>query len=255
MIGRVLLIPAAGLGSRLGTTTPKLLVPVAGLPMVDRVVRLYAHSVDRVVLVVHPSAETRVRDHVSGWSIPATCLVQERPTGMLDAIMLAQDEVRRVQAAVWISWCDQVAVHARTIRLLAETVEQHPDAPLVMPTVHRSRPYIHLARDAGGRIVRVLHRREGDDMPNVGESDMGVFALSARAYLDLLPGYARDVEIGATTGERNFLPFIPWVAARGEVITFPAFDEMEAVGVNTPEELALIERHLIALEGGSIPES
>ena len=48
----------------------------------------------------------------------------------------------------------------------------------------------------------------------------------------------------AGTGERNFLPFIPWIAARAPVVTFPCTDEREAIGVNTPEELALVEEYL-----------
>ena len=87
-----------------------------------------------------------------------------------------------------------------------------------MPTVMQPRPYIHLERDAEGRIIRVLHRREGDPMPEVGESDMGLFALSLATYLDRLPAYANQVEIGRTTGERNFLPFIPWLARTETIV-------------------------------------
>ena len=76
---------------------------------------------------------------------------------------------------------------------------------------------------------------------------MGLFALSADAYLELLPRYARASATGRATGERNFLPFIPWLeAAEQQVITFPSVDETEAVGVNTPAELALVERYLAA---------
>ena len=83
-----------------------------------------------------------------------------------------------------------------------------------MPTVRKADPYIHLERDGAGRISRVLHRREGDVMPQIGESDMGLFALSAEACFHLLPQFASEVVTGAGTGERNFLPFIPWVAQR-----------------------------------------
>ena len=62
-------------------------------------------------------------------------------------------------------------------------------------------------------------------MPPVGESDMGLFALSAEAWTDLLPEYAGSVAAPShVTGERNFLPFIPWVATRRQVVTFPATD-------------------------------
>jgi len=75
---------------------------------------------------------------------------------------------------------------------------------------------------------------------------MGLFALTRATYLDHLPGYALEPAIGRVTGERNFLPFIPWLAARRPVMTFPALDPMEAVGVNTPDDLARVERYLDA---------
>jgi hypothetical protein len=83
-------------------------------------------------------------------------------------------------------------------------------------------------------------------MPEVGESDMGLFALPRASFAGLLPRYAEEVTRGSATGERNFLPFIAWASASHDVVTFPAHDEMVAVGVNTPEELNTIERYLSA---------
>jgi CTP:molybdopterin cytidylyltransferase MocA len=169
---------------------------------------------------------------------------------MLDAILLGSADVRAASPdSVWITWCDQVGVHPATVSRLAETVAAHSGAAVVLPTVHRSSPYIHFDRDAAGTIVRVRHRREGDVMPEQGESDMGLFSASASAFLDLLPAFAMEVDRSSGTGERNFLPFIPWVAARAGVITFAPEDEAEAVGVNTPEELAAVERYLAARAG------
>jgi bifunctional UDP-N-acetylglucosamine pyrophosphorylase / glucosamine-1-phosphate N-acetyltransferase len=252
MTSRVLIVPAAGLGTRLGADRPKLLVQVAGIPMIDRLLALFADAVDSAVVVVHPSFEREVREHLARSVVRVTTVVQRLPTGMLDAILLAEPAVRSAAPGeVWISWCDQVAIHPTTIQRLAESVSGHRDAAVVMPTVVRAIPYIHLQRDGTGRIVEILHRREGDAMPDEGESDMGLFALPWASFTDLLPRYAREVPVGATTGERNFLPFIPWAAARHEVVTFPAVDETEAVGVNTPEELRLVEDYLAARERAS----
>lgn len=82
-------------------------------------------------------------------------------------------------------------------------------------------------------------------MPAEGESDMGLFALAARTYTDLLPEYAADTTIGRGTGERNFLPFLAWADSRGErVVTFPATDPREAIGVNDANDLARVEDYL-----------
>jgi len=249
MRSRLLIVPAAGLGTRLGADLPKLLVPVAGTPMIDRLLALFERFVRGAIVIVHPSFAERVSAHVRQAAVPVALAIQATPTGMLDAIRLAERDIRAAAPdEVWIVWCDQVAIHPRTIQRLADTMAATPDVPLAVPTVARRHPYIHLRRDSGGRIDAVLHRREGDVMPETGESDMGLFALSRHAYLDLLPSYALDVSIGGATGERNFLPFIAWASARGQVVTFPATDEMESVGVNTPDELHAVERYLMTRE-------
>lgn len=251
---RLLIIPAAGLGSRLGAAVPKVLVPVNGVPMLDRLLALYRDYVDRVVLILSPSFAATVQRHVEAIEQASriTCVEQPRPTGMLDAILLATSPAVPVKpSSIWITWCDQVAIHQKTIaRLTTLTSSANADA-LVLPTVRQQQPYIHLERDGSGRIVRVLHRREGDLMPAVGESDMGLFALSPHAYFERLPAYGREVEIGRGTGERNFLPFIPWLARTDTVTTFPAETAMEAVGINTPEELARVEGYLRSISTAS----
>lgn len=246
-MSRLLVIPAAGLGTRLGASVPKILVPVAGATMLDRLMALYRNRVDQVMVVVNPAFAEMVRGHIASYGREprVDCVEQPSPTGMLDAVLLGIPMARQLDpSSIWVTWCDQVAVHQNTIARLAELTSSRAHDALVMPTVTQQHPYIHLERDANGRIVRVLHRREGDAMPETGESDMGLFALSSRSYLERLPEYARSVEIGRATGERNFLPFIPWLARTETVTTFPAESEMEAVGINTPQDLALVEQYL-----------
>jgi bifunctional UDP-N-acetylglucosamine pyrophosphorylase / glucosamine-1-phosphate N-acetyltransferase len=204
---RLLVIPAAGLGSRLRGNVPKVLVPVAGVTMLERLLALYGDAVDAFLVIVHPAFAAEVARHVGGHREASRieCLVQPSPTGMLDAILLGVPVAARSAASsIWVTWCDQVAVHPGTIRRLAAHTSG-TEAALVMPTVTRNDPYIHLERDPAGRIVRVLHRREGDPMPDAGESDMGLFAMSARAY----------------------------------------------VGINTPEDLAAVERYLLQFEAAN----
>jgi len=246
-MSRTLIIPAAGAGTRLGSALPKLLVPVAGQPMIDRLLTLHAPFVEWFVVVVAPSAEAQVRQHLARRAERITFALQGEPSGMLDAILLARPEVLRSRAkTVWITWCDQVAVRKETLDRLAGQERQRPEAALLLPTVQRETPYIHFERDAAGEIVRVLQRREGDTMPAEGEADLGLFGLSRAAYLELLPRFAATLDRGTGTGERNFLPFISWLQGRGVVRSVPATHWLESVGVNTPEELALVEAQLSA---------
>jgi bifunctional UDP-N-acetylglucosamine pyrophosphorylase/glucosamine-1-phosphate N-acetyltransferase len=244
-VERVLVIPAAGGGSRLGANIPKLLVPVNGRPMIEHLLALYAREIDRIVVIVAPTAVARVSELLERMIPSVLLIVQQEPTGMLDAILLARDAVERAHPRrVLITWCDQVAISPQTVAGVVRAAGTTPEPSLVMPTCCKEHPYVHLARDADRRIVRVLHRREGDEMPAFGETDAGVFDLSAESYLDWLPEYAKTPDVGARTSERNFVPFVAWVAKRGTVVTVPCSAPEEAIGINTPEELALLEAHL-----------
>jgi len=243
-MNRLMIIPAAGAGTRLQSAGPKLLFPVAGRPMIDHLLDLYAPFVDRFVLVLHPSFVDAVRGHCSNNGLQIDYDIQLQPTGMLDAILIAEDKVRGYSPnQIWITWCDQVAVHPQTVKQLAEVAGAVPQPAMVMPTVVRSEPYIHLVRNAAGDILEILHRREGDSLPDPGEGDLGLFCLSRHAYLELLPKYSNDVVTGHSTRERNFLPFIPWLTGRAPLVTFPARDPIESVGINDAADLQQIEQY------------
>jgi CTP:molybdopterin cytidylyltransferase MocA len=241
---RLLIIPAAGLGSRLGALKPKPLVDVNGRPMLDHLAELYRSFVDETVVVANPAFAGDIVE----WgrhSGRVSVVVQPAPTGMLDAILLAAPIVReKAPDEIWITWSDQVGVLRETVQRLAVATSADPRPALALPTVARRDPYIHFERDGAGRISRLLQRREGDRMPEQGESDMGLFAMPRQSFELDLQDYARDVPPGTTTGERNFLPFVPWLAQRRLVATFPCTDPMEAVGINTPDELRQVEAWL-----------
>src|SRR5262249_46132327 len=159
------------------------LVSVGGRPMIEWLVDLYRPYVSGIVLVVGPASSEEARRRAAASDVPMAVEVQQAPTGMLDAVLMAYDRVQQSRASrVWITWCDQIAIHPRTIARLSELSTIHETAPIVMPVAFKKNPYIHLERDANGRIVRVLHRREGDKMPDVGESDAGLFSVSRDTF-------------------------------------------------------------------------
>ena len=214
----ILVIPAAGLGSRLGRRSAE--AARAGRRRADdRSARAAlsalrgAHRPDRASLVRRTQCGSTSR----AWPLPVDVAVQERPTGMLDAILLGADAVRSTTPRRGV---DHVVRSGggppddgRAPGRSADAA--HRDAALVMPTVAQRRPYIHLAARRAGRIVAACCiGAKATRCRRSGESDMGLFALSARGVSGRPAAHMpRRRGIGRVTGERNFLPFIPWLAA------------------------------------------
>jgi bifunctional UDP-N-acetylglucosamine pyrophosphorylase / glucosamine-1-phosphate N-acetyltransferase len=212
--------------------------------MLSHLADRYRPHVESMVVIVHPDWRPAVAAAASTFVLPVRLVEQGVPTGMLDAVLIGLDAAQRASPdRFWITWCDQVGVLPDTLARLARA-DVERQAALVFPTVRPVNPYIHFDRDATGRIAAVRQRREGDAMPAVGEGDMGLFSLSLTAARLLVTEFAPVGEAGAGTGERNFLPFIPWLAARHPVDTIPATDPSEAIGINTPEELRAVEAFL-----------
>ena len=123
---------------------------------------------------------------------------------------------RASRPSVWITWCDQVAVHPRPSTGSASARRRRHMPPLVMPTV---------MRDAARTSISSAMRRtrssacctgvKGTRCPTTrGERHGTVRAVARRRSSDRLPAYAATVEVGPGDGRAQLLPFIPWLAAQ-----------------------------------------
>jgi len=237
-----MIIPAAGRGTRLSFSGPKLLYPINGQPLLHYLLERYKPFVDRFVVVINPDAESDVRDFLDSSNVDYLIDFQHEATGMLDAITIPMDALDEEGISnVWISWCDQVSITAETASHLSSELESLANSNevefMALPTAKVENPYIHMQRDQQGKIVKVLQRREQDDMPEVGENDCGLFAMSSKAYFQGLREFANiDQVLGGETKERNFLPFIAWLNQYAPVNTFPSHSDIETVGINTVDD-------------------
>jgi bifunctional UDP-N-acetylglucosamine pyrophosphorylase/glucosamine-1-phosphate N-acetyltransferase len=235
-------IAAAGRGSRLGGGVPKILLPLAPEVTVwDALAARLAPAVARIHVVLSPEGRDLFGPHASGpHRAEITLGVQDPPRGMGDAVFGARAAWEAFDALL-VVWGDQAGLSAATVR---RTIAAHAEVAgprITLPLVSMEDPYVdYVFEPATGALTRILQRREGDHMGARGEADVGVFCLSTAGLAAAWDDYARAAEMGAATGEINFLPFLAHLSsARGfRVIRVSVADPVEARGINTPEDLA-----------------
>jgi bifunctional N-acetylglucosamine-1-phosphate-uridyltransferase/glucosamine-1-phosphate-acetyltransferase GlmU-like protein len=239
------IVAAAGRGSRLGFHQPKILFPVAGRTVLEWLLDLLLPYCATCVFVLSPDGRKDVEPELKRLAAGRYRIaIQEAPTGMGDAIAIGADEVSTGNTAV--IWGDQVAIRPASLETVLR-LHQGPLAPdLTVPTVLRPAPYIHFARDDSGRISKLLQAREGDPMPDEGESDTGLFCFRTEVLRHLLAEMRQDRSaFGAQTGEFNLLPIIPFAAAAGfHVLTPRTMEVEEAIGINCADDARRVEPFL-----------
>ncbi len=242
-------IPAAGRGSRLGLDCPKVLVPVDGQRRVWDVLRDNLSAVaDQVHIVLAPSVMAQFEEVLN--SEPGRDKIsvsqQTTPLGMGDAIFGAEPYWTGFDS-ILIVWGDQVNLSQVTLRDVAALCKA--EKTMVLPLVECRSPYVQYdLKD--GVLTGVRQSREGDVMDEVGFSDVGVFALSVSNLLQCWNLFVKESEVGAQTNELNFLPFLPFLSQRlsWDLQTVIVSDPVEALGINTPEDLQVTRERFARLK-------
>jgi HAD superfamily hydrolase (TIGR01509 family) len=246
------IIPAAGRGTRLGFHRPKILFPVAGRMILDWLLDFLEPNCASLVFVVSPEGASEIAAELAE-RVPGRfeVVVQHNPTGMGDAVALAVPSVRTRHAA--IVWGDQVALRRDSVDTCLALHEGPLGADITCPTVLRAKPYIHFERDDQGRIVALRQAREGDAMPETGESDTGFFCFRTERLAELLEAMRADgAGMGSGTREFNFLPVVPRAAldeGGSRVLTPRHMRVEETVGINSAGDAAQVEEFLRRSDG------
>jgi bifunctional UDP-N-acetylglucosamine pyrophosphorylase / glucosamine-1-phosphate N-acetyltransferase len=239
-------IPAAGRGSRLGMSMPKLLVPIDDRRTIWTILRdkLLPH-VTHIHVVLSPTGyplfqEALVQDpnrHLVSSSI------QAEPLGMGDAIFRGQ-EVWADSESIFVVWGDQIHLSEQTIRGCFDRHAMGCGSRCTLPLVEVENPYVQYLFDQAGTLCKIRQTREGDTCDPRGDSDVGAFLLSVEGLLEAWQGYLAGDIRGTQTSEINFLPFLEVLAQQWHwpFQTVRITDATECRGINTPEDLAFFRR-------------
>ncbi len=230
---------AAGQGTRMKSRIHKVLHPVAGVPLIDYVMRsAQSLSPERIVVVVGHDGE-QVRSHL-GDSVQFA--LQDLPRGTGDAVRVARDLLRGRADTVLVLYGDTPLVRTETLRQLVETHEQS-GALVTLLTAKNDDP-ARVLRDERGRVVGIAETSVATpEQLRIPERNCGVCAFDAEWLWEKLEGLRLSA-----AGEYYLTDLIAVAVAEGErdgrwpVQAVGASDPAEAMGVNDRVQLAEAER-------------
>ena len=232
----IAVVPAAGLGTRLGAKIPKLFVQLTpNLRVIDLLESAIGDLVDECCFVIRPDMVESFKEYST--NLKSTFVIQEEPLGMGDAIFKASKKLLQFKTLL-VVWGDQISLSKETlVRVIREHTQK--DVDCTIPLVKVQNPYVHYEINQFDQLENLYQSREGDSLPNVGFSDIGVFLLKTTNILPEWESYLKQFPHRSnTTHEINFLPFLLFLSKNGKKQIFPVIqDAFEATGMNTKIEL------------------
>lgn len=232
------IILAAGEGTRMKSSLPKVLHPVGGLPMVAHAVRAAgAAGVQSVALVVGRGAEAveaAARPFVADVSVH----LQAERLGTAHAVLAAREAIAKGYDDLIIMFGDTPLVDAGA--LYKARAKLASGAEVVVMGFHPADPtgYGRLVEHDGKLFAIVEEKDANADQKKIGYCNGGLMAVSGKHALSLLDAVGNK----NAKGEYYLTDIVSIAHKRALHVVSLEVDAASVLGVNTRVELAEAER-------------
>jgi bifunctional UDP-N-acetylglucosamine pyrophosphorylase/glucosamine-1-phosphate N-acetyltransferase len=220
---------------------PKVLHPIAGRAMVERVLHTAAalDPVTTTLIVGHQASA--VRDRLTGRYPHLHFALQEPQRGTAHALQQAESVLRGRTGTLVLLSGDVPLLTTDTIRRLVDTHRSaSAAATVVTAVVERPYGYGRIVRK-DGRIARIVEERDASpDERTIAEINSGIYALDLGPLFDAL----RDIASGNAHGEYYLPDLVGIYRQRGLAVS--------TVSVSTPDEIRGINSRRELAEVGAI---
>jgi bifunctional UDP-N-acetylglucosamine pyrophosphorylase / glucosamine-1-phosphate N-acetyltransferase len=228
---------AAGQGTRMRSSLPKVLHPVAGKPMIWHALRAIQQSTTEtpVVVVGHGAEE------VTAWvGESAQTVIQEPQLGTGHAVMQAESLLKGKTDLVVVCYSDMPLLRGETLQQLVETQKKN-SGPISMLTVVADDPrgFGRIIRKADGSVEAIVEEYVATpEQLQVRELNVGGYCFDANWLWDALHRIPKN----SKKGEYYLTDTVELAAKDGLSVQATVMDDLEeTIGVNTRIHLAEVE--------------
>ena len=230
-----IVILAAGQGTRMHSSLPKVLHPLAGKPMLQHVIDTARELRPARLGVIYGHGGEQVQQAIGDPGVEWILQAEQLGTG--HAVQQAMPNVADDEI-VLVLYGDVPLLDSNTLALLVE----HADDSLCLLTVHLDDPagYGRIVRNEHGQVVAIIeHKDATDQQRRITEVNTGILAVNGGR----LRGWLEQLENNNAQGEYYLTDIIAMAVADGIPIevSHPA-DVNEVLGVNSRRQLAELER-------------
>ena len=231
-----IVILAAGQGTRMKSSLPKVLHPLAGVPLLQHVINTSKELKPKHINVVFGHGGEQVQNKINEPNI--NWVLQEEQLGTGHAVDQVSDQLKDDEL-VLILYGDVPLIHIDT---LADLLKQATDG-LALLTVHLEDPqgYGRIVRNKSGLVENITEEKDAsDEIKKIHEVNTGILAVKA----NLLKGWLSRLDNNNSQKEYYLTDVIAMaVNDKFTVHTTQPDNDFEVMGVNNRNQLSQLERY------------
>jgi bifunctional UDP-N-acetylglucosamine pyrophosphorylase/glucosamine-1-phosphate N-acetyltransferase len=230
-----IVILAAGQGTRMQSSLPKVLQPMAGRPLLEHVITTAESQSPKKICVVYGHGAEQVLEHFADRDV--AWALQEPQLGTGHAVQQAMPHLAADDIVV-IMYGDVPLVRPATIKSLAAAATAGP----AILTVIEPDPtgYGRIIREPDGRVSAIVeHKDATEEQLGINEVNTGLLACPVR----LLGPWLDALKSDNSQGEYYLTDIVASAVADGVQVTAVTGDSAtEVMGINDKAQLAVAER-------------
>jgi len=240
----MIVILAAGLGTRMKSRQAKVLHRAGGKTLVEHVVAtaLTLAPPERIFVVVgHQAAEVR-----EAIATPGIGFIEQREQkGTGHAVMVGREKLAGLKGCLMVLYGDSPLLRAETLGRLVNA-QIHSTAAATLLTAEMADPtgYGRVIRDSRGSVAEIVEQKAATpEQLAIREANMGIYCFRANLFWQ----YLDQLGTANPAGEYYLTDMAAILTRAGQTVeAMRLADPGEALGINTRVELAQVDALLRA---------
>ncbi len=227
-------ILAAGKGTRMKSTQPKVMHRLAGKSLLDHVIEAARRINPAKVIIIVGHEEVAIREHYA--QNPVTFVSQKEQLGTGHAVAQAIDHLTSLKTLILLG--DVPCIREDSVKRLTQS---DADVIVLTQTVDDPSGYGRIIRAETGQASKIVEEKDANpNEQSVKEINTGIFCVDTT----LLKQFLRALKNDNSKGEYYLTDLIEFASNKGASIetAHPSLT-FEANGVNSKRQLADLERH------------
>lgn len=234
----LMIVLAAGKGTRMNSALPKVMHKIAGRSMLGHVLALSSQAgAQSVAVVVGPDMDTVAAEAVA--HVPtAQIFVQHNQRGTADAVLAAREALQNHSGDLMILYGDTPLLQPETLSYLTAALDAGANLAVLGFRAKDPTGYGRLLTDSHGDLQAIReHKDASDEERQIDLCNSGVMAFRVPRLAELLS----RISNANAKGEFYLTDAVALAREDGLRCVVVACDENEVLGVNARDQLATAE--------------